>query len=359
MRRCLLLLCGLGPAVHALVASPGARRAPALARPLARPLAPTLAPALARPRGGALSSTALRVAKLEDEGDDETYAAALRSTTLLTGGAVALGAVIYAVAGAEKGLEYFAGYIVEQSLSVDNLFVFVLLFDYFNVPKAYQGRVLKWGIAGAVVFRGIFVALGAATLARFQGVLLGFAGILLFSAYKLLTEGDDDDDEDLAANPIVRFASDTLDATDEYDGDRFFTRVDGVRRATPLLLVLACIELSDLVFAVDSVPAVFGVTQDPVIVYVSNLAAITGLRALYSILAQAIQDLPLLKPSVALVLAFVGGKLTAEFFGADVPTPIALAVIVTILGGGVGASLALKGGPSDGSAAASDEPGGQ
>ena len=179
-----------------------------------------------------------------------------------------------------------------------------------------------------------------ATLARFQGVLLG-AGILLFSAHKLLTEGDDEE-EDLAANPIVRFASDAPTRPTSTTATASSRRSTACARATPLLLVSQH-RASDLVFAVDSVPAVFGVTQDPVIVYVSNLAAITGLRALYSILAQAIQDLPLLKPSVALVLAFVGGKLTAEFFGADVPTPVALAVIVTILGGGVGASLRAQG----------------
>lgn len=269
-----------------------------------------------------------------------SYRKALAQTALLTLAAALFGGGIWYYMGEEKALEYFAGYILEESLSVDNLFVFVLLFEYFQVPAAFQGRVLSWGIFGALVFRGIFVGLGAVCISQFQGVLLGFAGILLFSSFQLFTEGDDDDGgEDLSENAVVQFASKVIDATDEYDGDRFFTSVDGARRATPLLLVLACIELSDVVFAVDSVPAVFGVTHDPFIVYSSNIAAILGLRALYSVLARAVGDLPYLKPAVALVLGFVGCKMIGDYFGFEISTEASLAVIASILGSGVAISI--------------------
>ncbi|KAG5177832.1 integral membrane protein TerC family-domain-containing protein [Tribonema minus] len=278
-------------------------------------------------------------APLEEPPDPNRYATALRNTLLSIAGAALFGAGITYVKGTELALEYFAGYIVEQSLSVDNLFVFLLLFEYFSVPVAYQGRVLQWGIIGAVILRGIFVALGQAALESFQPVLLIFAGILLVSSYKLLTEGGDGEEESLHNNKIVQVSKRLLRATEEYDGDRFFTMVDGMRRATPLLLVLVCVEASDLVFAVDSIPAVFGVTKDPLIVYSSNIFAILNLRSLYTVLSTAVGDLVYLRPAVALVLAFVGLKLGAEYFSVTVDTVLSLGIISTILAGGVGLSL--------------------
>ena len=179
-------------------------------------------------------------------------------------------------------------------------------------------------------------------------VLLVFAGILLYSSFQLLTE-DEEEDEDLEGNNIVKFANKLVDASDTYDGERFFSSVTG--QATPLLLCLVCIELSDVVFAVDSVPAVFGVTEDPLIVYTSNLFAIFGLRAWYFVLANAVNDLPLLKPAVALVLGFVGSKMSVQYFGYEVDTLTSLGIIVAILGGGAVGSLMMRGDDAEDGAA--------
>ncbi|PIA52893.1 hypothetical protein AQUCO_01000631v1 [Aquilegia coerulea] len=181
--------------------------------------------------------------------------------------------------GVEKASEFFAGYLLEQSLSVDNLFVFVLIFKYFKVPVMYQSRVLSYGIAGAVVFRLSIILLGTATLQRFEAVNLLLAAILLFSSYKLF--GGEDEETDLSDNFIVKTCRKFIPVTNDYDGDRFITIQDGSWKATPLLLTVAVIELSDIAFAVDSIPAVFGVTRDPFIVFSSNLFAILVLRPVH------------------------------------------------------------------------------
>ncbi|CAM9743269.1 unnamed protein product [Ectocarpus sp. 13 AM-2016] len=195
--------------------------------------------------------------------------------------------------------------------------------------------------------RAIFIGLGEATMSVFHPILLGFAGILLYSSYTLLSESEGDGDEDLSDNKLIAFASSTLDATESYDGDKFFTMVDGVRRATPLLLVLVCVELSDIVFAVDSIPAVFAVTKDPFIVYTSNIWAILNLRSLFTLLASAVEDLVYLRPAVAAVLGFVGCKIGGEFFGYDVSTELSLGIITGVLAAGVAASLILPGNKTD------------
>mmetsp|Transcript_25950 Transcript_25950/g.80824 ORF Transcript_25950/g.80824 Transcript_25950/m.80824 type:complete len:244 (+) Transcript_25950:145-876(+) len=237
-------------------------------------------------------------------------------------------------------MEFFAGYLVEQSLSVDNLFVFILLFEYFKVPPSMQGRALKWGIIGAVLMRGVMILVGVELVQRFRSVTLVFAGILLASAVKLLTEGDHDDD--MGENGLVALSRKMLRSVSYYDGDRFFTTTrDGLRAATPLLLCVVCIELSDFVFAVDSIPAVLAISKDPFIVYSSNIFAIAALRSLYQVLAAAIEGLPYLRPAVALILGFVGVKMLAEYFHVHIPTATSLAVIIAILGGGVALSLAL------------------
>lgn len=253
----------------------------------------------------------------------------------------AFGAAIGVSQGADKASEYFAGYLLEQSLSVDNLFVFVLLFEYFQVPPARQTRVLNYGIYGALVMRAVMVLLGVELIENFKPVLLVFAGILIFSSYKLLSEGDDDEEEDMADNAIVKFCSKFLKVSEDYDGDKFFTVQDGVKLATPLLLVLAVVEVSDVVFAVDSIPAVFGVTQDPFIVYTSNLFAILSLRQLYNLISSAVGELKYLQTAVALVLGFVGSKMVVEYAGVDIPTEASLAVVASLLGGGVAASVYL------------------
>lgn len=226
---------------------------------------------------------------------------------------------------------------MEQSLSVDNLFVFLLLFEYFKVPSAYQNKILNWGIIGAMAMRAIMITAGAVALKDFHGILLVFAGILVFSSGKILTEFLDgegeDEEENLENNWIVKFSNSLFKSTDKYDGDNFFTLNDlGERLATPMLLCMIAVEISDVVFAVDSIPAVFGVTENPLIVFSSNIFAIAGLRSLYTILSEAVKDLKYLEPSVALVLGFIGAKMIAEYFGVCIPTSTSLAVVAAFLG---------------------------
>jgi predicted tellurium resistance membrane protein TerC len=194
--------------------------------------------------------------------EDHLYELAIRRTVGWVAAAILFGAGLGLVSGPETSEEFFAGYLLEQSLSIDNLLVFLLLFEYFKVPLAYQNRVLNWGIIGAIVMRAIMIGLGAVAIHQFRVVLLGFAGILIFSSAKVFI-GDDggDDEEDLGENQIVRFSNNLISSTPKFDGDRFFTVIDGVRMATPMLLCLFAVEISDVVFAVDSIPAVFGVTE--------------------------------------------------------------------------------------------------
>ena len=289
------------------------------------------------------------------EGDEDEKSTDVAVVAAVLGAACAFGAFIGATQGADKASEYFAGYLLEQSLSVDNLFVFVLVFEYFKVPQERQTRVLNYGIFGALLMRAVMVLAGVQVVENFKPTLLVFAGILIFSSYKLLSEGDEDEEEDMSDNAIVKFCSKFIEVSGDYDGDNFFTVQNGVKMATPLLLVLAVIEVSDVVFAVDSIPAVFGVTTDPFIVYTSNLFAIMSLRQLYGLISKAVGELKYLQTAVALVLGFIGVKMCVEFAGVDIPTEASLAVVATMLGGGVGASVLLpndedEGGEKDGAA---------
>eukprot|EP00983_Pelagomonas_calceolata_P091588 1157565-Pelagomonas_calceolata.AAC.11 len=209
------------------------------------------------------------------------------------GGAAAFGAGIWYFMGRQKAEEFFAGYLLEQSLSVDNLFVFLLVFGYFKTPEAAQGKVLQYGILSAAVLRAVFILGGVELIKTFEPALGVFAGILIFSSVKLLTKTEDEDaDEDLADNSLVQLCRRFIKTGDDYDGDNFFTVLkDGTKVATPLLLALAVIELSDVVFAVDSIPAVFGVTLDPFIIYTSNMFAIFSLRALYGFVSTVMTEL--------------------------------------------------------------------
>jgi len=281
--------------------------------------------------------------------EEETFNTAIRNTAIAVSAAAAFGAGLYAFKGPQAGFEFMTGYVVEQSLSVDNLFVFILLFQYFKVPEPLQRTVLSWGIGGAMVMRGVFITAGLVAIQTLRPILVLFASFLIFSSYKILSGvGDDDDEEDLSENAVVKFSSNLIKSTDAYDGDKFFTMVDGARRATPLLLVLVCVELSDVLFAVDSIPAVFGVTEDPLVVFTSNIFAILGLRALYNVLVKLVQDLEYLEPAVGLVLLFVGVKMIVEFLGINVPEELALGVVVSLLGGGIVASkVAAKGDDDD------------
>jgi len=270
---------------------------------------------------------------------DSIYRSAIERTLLWVSLAILFGGGLWFGIGPQVGEEFFAGYLVEQSLSVDNLFVFLLLFEFFKVPLRYQDKVLNWGIYGAIVMRAIVIGVGAAALESYRGILLVFAGILIYSSANALIPGDDDEEEDLNENAIVQFSRKVFDSTDKFDENKFFTIVDGVRKATPLFICMIAVELSDVVFAVDSIPAVFGVTENPLVVFSSNMFAIMGLRSLYTILSKAATDLKYLEPAVAVVLGFIGSKMVAEYFGYKIPTEVALTVVASLLATGIGASV--------------------
>ncbi len=239
--------------------------------------------------------------------------------------------------GPQLGLEYFTGYLIELSLSVDNLFVFILIFQYFGVPPVAQPKVLKWGILGAIAMRAIMIALGAVLLARYHWIIYIFGAILVFTGVRMLTAAEAEIEPE--KNPLVRAARKLLPITPGYDGDRFTCdTITGQRIFTPLILVVLVVEWSDLVFAIDSIPAIFAVTKDPFIVYSSNVFAILGLRALFFVLAGALDKFQYLKVGVALILVFIGIKMAVSGFFV-LPTPVALGVIVLLLGVSVAASL--------------------
>ena len=239
--------------------------------------------------------------------------------------------------GPQQGLEYFTGYLIELSLSVDNLFVFILIFQYFGVPALAQPKVLKWGILGAIVMRAIMIGLGALLLARFHWIIYLFGAILIVTGIRMLRA--DNTEIEPERNPLVRLARRFLPITPGYDNDHFSVRtITGRRLFTPLILVVLVVEWSDLVFAIDSIPAIFAVTKDPFIVYSSNVFAILGLRALFFVLAGALDKFQYLKVGVALILVFIGLKMALSGWFV-LPTPVALGVIVLTLGISVGSSL--------------------
>ncbi|MEO8502947.1 MAG: TerC family protein [Acidobacteriota bacterium] len=240
---------------------------------------------------------------------------------------------IYLAHGAQPALEFFTGYVVEYALSVDNLFVFLILFGYFAVPETLQHRVLFWGILGAIVLRATFVLLGAALIAAFHWVLYIFGAFLLFTGARLLWQKDDEL-FDPVNNGVTRLFRRFIPLTQSYHGKSFFVRLDGSRYATPLFMVLVLVEATDVVFAVDSIPAVFGVTRDPFIVFTSNICAILGLRSLYFLLAHLMDRFHFLKIGLGLVLLFIGGKMVvADLY--DMPIAVSLGVIALLLGGSV------------------------
>lgn len=197
----------------------------------------------------------------DEEKNAELYKTAIKRTLLWVSAAIGYGFLLIFVAGGETSSEFYAGYLLEQSLSIDNLLVFLLLFEYFKIPIEYQNRILNWGIIGSIVMRATMIGFGSVALQNFREVLLVFAGILIFSAVKVIAGDDGDDEEDLNENQIVKFANNIMSSTDQFDGDRFFTEINGVQMATPMLLCMIAVEISDVVFAVDSIPAIFGVTE--------------------------------------------------------------------------------------------------
>jgi tellurite resistance protein TerC len=255
----------------------------------------------------------------------------------LVGLALLFGGFLWWREGSQHALEYFTGYLIELSLSVDNLFVFILIFQYFGVPALAQPKVLKWGILGAIVMRAIMIGLGALLLARFHWIIYVFGAILVITGIRMLrSDGTEIEPE---RNPLVRWARRVLPITAAYDGDHFSCRtVTGQRMFTPLVLVVLVVEWSDLVFAIDSIPAIFAVTDDAFIVYSSNVFAILGLRALFFVLAGALDKFHYLKVGVAFILVFIGLKMASSGW-VTIPTPIALGVIVVTLAVSVAASM--------------------
>ncbi len=230
--------------------------------------------------------------------------------------------------GTDLGLQFLTGYLVEKSLSVDNLFVMLLVFKSFKIEPRLQHRVLFWGILGAVVFRGALIFVGAELVHRFEWILYIFGAILIFSGVKFLRESDDS--SDINESPMTRFLRRHIPLTDGFRGNHFFVKEKGRHMATPLFLALCVIEVTDIVFAVDSIPAVFAVTQDSFIAFSSNIAAILGLRALYFVVADSIARFRYLKPGLAAILIFVGAKMLLIHFY-KIPSWVSLLVIVAIL----------------------------
>jgi tellurite resistance protein TerC len=250
--------------------------------------------------------------------------------------AIAFGVWFAMAYGGDFGTQYFAGYIVEKSLSVDNLFVFVIIMTTFAVPEEHQHKVLTFGIILALIMRVIFIALGATLLSLFSFMFLLFGVLLIYTAVQLFRHRDED--PDVEDNAVVRTARRVLPLTDEYVGGKIFTRVDGRRMVTPLLVVLLAIGSIDLLFALDSIPAVFGVTQEPFIVFVANAFALLGLRALYFLVKGLLDRLVYLSTGLAIILAFIGIKLILHWAHEDISTavpeistPVSLGVIVVVL----------------------------
>jgi tellurite resistance protein TerC len=238
---------------------------------------------------------------------------------------------------ADAGLAFLTGYLIEKSLSVDNIFVFVLIFSFFAVPKQYQHRVLFWGIIGALLMRGAMIGLGAALIKEFHWIIYIFGGFLIFTGIRMAFHKNEElHPED---NPLVKLFRRFMRVTEQYEGDTFFVRRAGVLMATPLFLVLLMIETTDLIFAVDSIPAIFAVTQDPFLVYTSNVFAILGLRSLYFVLAGVINKFHYLKLGLSVVLTFVGLKMLLTETVFKIPTGISLGVVALILIGAVIASI--------------------
>ena len=250
--------------------------------------------------------------------------------------ALAFNAWVAYAFGPQKGMEFLTGYLIEKALSVDNVFVFLVVFTTFSVPAVYQHRVLFWGVVGALVMRAVFIAAGAAVLEAFHGIIYFFGALLLFTGIKLLVQRNHEEHPE--RNPVFRLLQRFIPSTSEYHGQRFWVRVDGRRLATPLFTVLLLIEFTDVVFAVDSIPAIFAVTRDPFIVFTSNIFAILGLRALYFCLAGFVSRLRYLKVGLALVLIFVAIKMMLTDFY-KIPIHLSLLVVTLLLGGAVVASL--------------------
>ncbi|MFT3784447.1 MAG: TerC family protein [Nibricoccus sp.] len=244
---------------------------------------------------------------------------------------------VWHYAGSQKALEFLTGYVIEKSLSVDNVFVFALLFSYFAVPPTYQHKVLFWGVLGALLMRAAMIVAGAALITHFNWVIYLFGVFLIATGIKMVVKRSEEIHPE--RNPIVNWFKRLIPVTPAYRADHFFVQESGRRFATPLFVVLVLVEFTDLIFAVDSIPAIFAVTRDPFIVYTSNVFAILGLRSLYFALAGVMGKFYLLKPALGIVLAFVGLKMLLAHTPYKIDTALSLAVVIGVLTAAVIASL--------------------
>jgi tellurite resistance protein TerC len=245
--------------------------------------------------------------------------------------------IVFQYQGSQRGLEFLTGYLIELSLSVDNLFVFILIFSFFQVPSKYQHRVLFWGVLGALFMRLTMIFVGAALLNRFHWIIYIFGAFLIYTGIKMFKQEESDIRPD--ENPVVKLVTRFLPVTDYYEGKKFFTRVNGKRAGTLLLLVLVVVEVTDLVFAVDSIPAIFAITTNTFIVYTSNVFAILGLRSMYFLLAGVIDKFQYLRTGLAIVLTFIGAKMLVVVVGIKIDTIYSLVFVALVLLGSVIASL--------------------
>ena len=252
---------------------------------------------------------------------------------------VAFGLFLLLWKGSDEGGKYFAGYLIEYSLSVDNMFVFVVIFAYFQVPSAYQHQVLFWGILGAILFRGAFILLGIALVRSLEWIVYVFGLFLLITAFRMVRGQTEVSPED---NPVLRFLQKRLPTTPRYHGPSFLVVENGRRVLTPLLVVLIFIDLIDIAFAIDSIPAILAITTKPYLVLTSNIFAILGLRALYFFLAKSVDRFHLLKYGLAVILAFVGAKMLLGAVDIEIPTFVSLLLIAVILAATVLLSLKIE-----------------
>lgn len=272
------------------------------------------------------------------EEHEATTKEAARWAVFWVGLGVGFGVIVWVWKGSEIAAQYYAGFLIEKALSVDNMFVFVLIFSYFKIPLKYQHQVLFYGILGAMIFRGIFIALGVALINNFEWIIYVFGAFLIYTAFKIARGTEEVHPED---NPILQVAQRRIRTTTKLDGQKLFTIENGKRMATPLFIVLLFIEITDIVFAIDSIPAIFAITRDPFIILTSNVFAILGLRALYFLLAGFIERFHLLKYGLAVILAFVGMKMLLLYWHIKVPIVWSLSFIVVVLAVTVYLSLKL------------------
>lgn len=296
--------------------------------------------------GLVVTLTAFDLGVLHKEDREMGIGESLKLSVIYISIALAFGAWVWLQKGAESGMQYYTGFFIEKALSIDNVFVISLIFTYFAIPRKYQYRALLWGIIAVIFLRGIMIAAGAAIVQEYYWALYIFAAFLIATGIKMLFTGDQE--TDVAKNPVVKFISKHMSVTKELHKQHFFVKVPDektgklVRAATPLFLALVVINLADLVFAVDSVPAIFAITTDTFIVYTSNIMAILGLRALYFALAAMVHRFHYLKYALALVLVFIGSKIFVSDFimdGDKFPPVMSLAVTFALILGGIFYSL--------------------